>query len=274
MVRLGFNSNSFVGQPLDQTLGYLADLGYQSVALTPDEGMLDPRYTTPEELKAVGVRCRDLGLTVVLETGARFLLDEKRKHRPNLLEVDGSADIRLKFLRHMVEWCEFLGADILSFWSGALPEGQTEAGAEEQFLRAMENLSTLASRRDVTLALEPEPGHWVENLHDWLRVHANLEACFSLSLDIGHVLVTEEMEPEEAVNQFLPHIVNIHLDDMKRGVHHHLPPGQGQMDWDKMSIALSSPLLTEVPACWELSRSSEAFLEIAPVANRFLSVSS
>ena len=270
MVRLGFNSNSFVGQPLDKTLGYLADLGYQSIGLTPDDGMLDPRHTTPEQLKAIGDRCRKLGLTVVLETGARFLLDGKRKHRPNLLEVDGTADIRLKFLRHMVEWCEILDAQILSFWSGVLPDGQTEVGAEEQFLRSMENLSPLAERRGVTLALEPEPGHWVEDLTDWSRIHAKAEECFSLTLDVGHVLVTEEMEPEEAVRQFLPQIVNIHLDDMNRGVHHHLPPGRGQMNWEKMSLALSSSLLTEVPACWELSRSSEEFLEIAPTANSFL----
>ena len=267
---LGFNSNSFVGYRWQDALPRLADWGYQAVGLTPDQNFLDPRYIRPDELRQAGKLCQKLGLKVVVETGARFLLDEDRKHRPNLLEPDVSYQIRLKFLRHMVEWCDILGADVVSFWSGALPERQTEAGAEEQFLRCMENLSGLAGRYGVTLALEPEPGHWVEDLDDWNRLKKLRPEFFGLCLDIGHVLVTQECEPEEAVDNFLPHVVNLHLDDMARGVHRHLPPGEGEMDWPKLAKALARPELAKVPACWELSRDSARFLEIAPHANDYL----
>ena len=271
-VLLGFNSNSFVGQPWQEVLPKLASWGYQAVGLTPDQGFLDPRYIRPDELRQVGKICQQLGLKVVVETGARFLLDEERKHRPNLLEPDASHQIRLKFMRHMVEWCDLLGAEVLSFWSGALPEGQTEEGAELQFFRCMENLAGLAKRYGVTLALEPEPGHWVENLDDWARLQKLRPNLFELCLDIGHVLVTQECQPEEAVQDYLPHIVNLHLDDMNRGVHRHLPPGEGEMDWPKLAKALSHPDLAEVPACWELSRDSARFLEIAPRANEYLNL--
>ena len=120
---LGFNSNSFVGQPWQEVLPKLAGWGYQAVGLTPDQGFLDPRYIRPDELRQVGKICQQLGLKVVVETGARFLLDEERKHRPNLLEPDASHQIRLKFMRHMVEWCDLLAKKfrLARGWVEAVP---------------------------------------------------------------------------------------------------------------------------------------------------------
>jgi len=64
--------------PLEAAM--LADLGYDGVAITLDHHHLDP--FAPElggRVASLAERLRDLGLGVVVETGARFLLDPRRK---------------------------------------------------------------------------------------------------------------------------------------------------------------------------------------------------
>lgn len=268
MLKIGYNSNGFAHHRLDDALAFLADLGYDAVALTPDVGCLDPLTTTPLELRKLSARLAELGLTPVVETGARFLFDARRKHRPNLLEADDGREVRLTFLRRMVEWAHLLGAPVLSLWSGVLPEGQTREGARDRLTDALETLHALAVRRQVTLALEPEPGHFVETLADYREMRDHAPGLFRLTLDVGHVLATGECEPHEAMHTWRSEIVNLQLDDMRRGVHDHLAPGAGDVDWPRLATAVEE-LDAEVPACFELSRDSHRFHELAPQALAF-----
>ncbi len=263
MVQYGYNSNGFLHHRLEDALPWLAELGYTAVAITPDVPHLDPRYVEAGELRRVGARCRELGLAVVVESGARFVLDPRRKHRPNLLEADESRQLRLKYLRHLVEWCELLGAPILSFWSGVLPEGSSFTEAQERFADGVEQLAVLADRRGVKLALEPEPDHLIETLEDWRAFDAAHPGLVGLTLDVGHLLVTGEAEPAAALRAHRERILNVHLDDMPRGLHRHCPPGEGDVDFTTLGPALAA-LPPETPACWELSRDSHRFHELAP----------
>ncbi|MDP6849342.1 MAG: sugar phosphate isomerase/epimerase family protein [Planctomycetota bacterium] len=260
-LQLGWNSNSFQSHRLEEVLPILADLGYGAVAITPDVPHLDPRYTTPEDLRRVGARCAELGLEVVVETGARFLLDPARKHRPNLLELDDSKDIRLKFLRHMVEWCDMLGAKVLSFWSGSIPEGQSKEGAATRLVDACENLHTLSERYGVLLGLEPEPGHFIATLNDYANFTNANPDLVKLTFDTGHILANEEGQPSDHVGQWKNEIVNLQLDDARHGIHEHLPPGEGEVDWPAFWEAVRLAEL-RCPACWELSRDSHRFHEL------------
>lgn len=263
MVRLGYNSNGFTSHRLDEALELLAESGYHAVALTPDVAHLDPETTSDAQLRAVRERCEALDLAVVVETGARYLLDPRRKHRPNLLECDDTRRVREDFLRRMLRWCEALGAELLSFWSGALPKGQSSDTAHALLVDAIVRLDEAAQEHGVQLALEPEPGHLVATLADWDRVAARAPERLGLMLDVGHLLVADPLSPEDAVRSYAPRIAGLQLDDARAGVHEHLAPGEGELDWSAL-VAACAELPAQTTACFELSRDAHRFHELAP----------
>lgn len=262
MVLLGYNSNGFAHHRLEDALPWLADLGYRAVAITPDVPHLDPLRTGAREVAAIGALCARLGLTPVLESGARFTLDPRRKHRPNLLEPDDSWLARLEHLALLVRWCPDLGAGVLSFWSGALPPGQSAAQAAARLHAAADALHPLAEAHGVRLALEPEPGHFVGTLDQFALL---AEPRFALMLDIGHLYANDHGDPRRAVAEFGARVAGVQLDDARRGVHEHLAPGEGDADWTAIARACAE-LPAPTTACFELSRDGHRFHELAPAA--------
>src|SRR5690242_3380255 len=115
---LFFNTNGFAFHRLEDAARVLARIGYDGVALTPDVHHLDPFRAGPSEVAAFRGLLDDLGLEVVVETGARFVLDPERKHRPSLLDEPRDAARRLDFLKRCVDLAVSLRAPVVSTWSG------------------------------------------------------------------------------------------------------------------------------------------------------------
>src|SRR5438045_5012560 len=81
----GYNTNGFAHHRLEDALAVLAGLGYEGVALTLDHHALNPFDPLLfEQLHRVRDLLRAYRLRAVIETGARFLLDARRKHQPTL----------------------------------------------------------------------------------------------------------------------------------------------------------------------------------------------
>ena len=114
-LRFGYGTNGFQSHRLDDALAVIADLGYDGVALTLDHLHHDP-FAPDLAARTAALRGRldQLGLAVVVETGARYLLHPTRKHHPTLVS-DDDRDRRVDYLHRAVEVAADLGAEAMSF---------------------------------------------------------------------------------------------------------------------------------------------------------------
>ncbi|GIF73892.1 sugar phosphate isomerase/epimerase family protein [Asanoa siamensis] len=269
-MRFGYGTNGFANHRLDDALAVIADLGYEGVALTLDTDHLDPFAPgLPARVAAVGNRLAELGLGVVIETGARYLLDPWHKHAPTLLHDDPAP--RLDFLRRAVAVGADLGAEAVSFWSGIRPPSVDPDTAWQRLVDGCAATLAAAEERDVTLGFEPEPGMFVEDIGDWRRLHAALGAPprFGITLDIGHCRCLEPDPVPDCVTAVADHLVNVQIDDMRRGTHEHLEFGTGEIDFPPVLRALDEAGYTGLVAV-ELPRHSHAAPDVAARSIDFL----
>ena len=271
-MRLGYNTNGFAHHRLDDALRILAELGYRSVALTLDHHALNPYDPdTPRQLPPVRDRLRSLGLAVVIETGARFLLDPWRKHQPTLLSPDAEQRARrLDFLCRAVDVAAALGADAVSFWSGSANESDTEAPLMDRLVQGCRTLCDYAERRQVRLSFEPEPGMFVDTMSRWAELHERVaHPLLGLTIDIGHLHCLGETPIALHLHRWRDWLWNIHIEDMRRGVHDHLMFGEGEIDFVPILRALHE-IGYAGGVHVELSRHSHNAVEMARQALAFL----
>lgn len=271
-MRLGYNTNGFAHHRLDDALTILAELGYRSVALTLDHHALNPYDVgTPRQLPLLRERLRNLGLAVVVETGARFLLDLRRKHQPTLLSADTAArERRLDFLRRAVDVAAALDAEAVSFWSGAATEPASEETLMNRLVEGCRQLCEYAERRRVRLAFEPEPGMFVDSMTRWTELHRRVaHPSFGITIDIGHLHCLGETPVAPHLRRWRDWLWNVHIEDMRRGVHDHLMFGEGEIDFAEVMAALVEIDYTGGVHV-ELSRHSHDAVETARRALAFL----
>jgi sugar phosphate isomerase/epimerase len=267
-LRFGYGTNGFANHRLPEALAVIADLGYEGVALTLDTNHLDPfgpdlaRRTA--EVAAVLDR---LGLAVVVETGARYLLDPWRKHAPTLLDDDPAP--RLEFLRRAVRVGADLGAEAVSFWSGIAPPEVPDAWP--RLVRGCAEVVATAATAGVTLGFEPEPGMLVADIAGWRRLHDALgrPPGLGITLDLGHCRCLEPRSVPDCVTDVAAHLVNVQIDDMRRGVHEHLEFGAGEIDFPPVLAALTDAGYRGLVAV-ELPRHSHAAPVVAARSLEFL----
>jgi sugar phosphate isomerase/epimerase len=185
--RLGYNTNGFAHHRLDDALHVIAELGYRAVALTPDANHLPPYHTSDAQLRSTRALLEQLDLAVVVETGARFVLDPRRKHKPTLIDADAAERARrLDFLVRCAEITAALGGDTLSLWSGIRAADLSPDDAWRWLAEGVVTLHERVSPLGVQLAFEPEPGMLVSSLADWERLRdATPLSSLGLTLDVA-----------------------------------------------------------------------------------------
>ncbi|WP_406334509.1 sugar phosphate isomerase/epimerase family protein [Streptomyces sp. NBC_00203] len=243
-LRFGYGTNGLTDLRLDDALALLADLGYDGVGLTLDHMHLDP--LAPDLAARTGKvarRLATLGLGVTVETGARYVLDSRRKHGPSLLDPDPDARARrVDLLIRAVRVAADLGAHAVHCFSGVTPVGTDEDTAWKRLAEALAPVLDAATRAGVPLAVEPEPGHLLSSLADFHRLRRALgdPAALGLTLDIGHCQCLEPLPPADCVRAAGPWLRHVQIEDMRRGIHEHLPFGDGEIDFPPVLEALAA----------------------------------
>jgi sugar phosphate isomerase/epimerase len=276
-MRLAYNTNGLANHDLIDAIALLAEIGYRGIAITLDHGSLNPYDDRLERQleQVISVPARH-DMCCVVETGARFLLDPRTKHEPTLVTADPALRARrIDFLCRAIDIAAGLNARCVSLWSGVVRDG---AGDREAFGRLAEGLAKVidyASVRDVQLAFEPEPGMLVDTLSrygdlvDILQSHHIDASQLGLTIDIGHLHCQGEVPIDAMIEQYSSRLANVHIEDMRAGIHEHLMFGEGEIDFRPVIAALARIGYAGVVGV-ELSRHSHEGPQAARQAYDFL----
>ncbi|MFJ8647551.1 sugar phosphate isomerase/epimerase family protein [Streptomyces sp. NPDC093546] len=274
-LRFGYGTNGLTDLRLDDALALLADLGYDGVGLTLDHMHLDP--LAPDlaaRTDRVARRLDALGLGVTVETGARYVLDPRRKHGPSLLDPDPDGRAaRTRLLLRAVRVAADLGAHAVHCFSGTTPDGTSTTTAWKRLEESLTPVLDAAAAVGVPLAVEPEPGHLLATLDDFHHLRRTLgdpaPHLLGLTLDIGHCQCLEPAPPADCVRAAAPWLRHVQIEDMRRGVHEHLPFGEGEIDFPPVLAALTATGYQGLTVV-ELPRHSHAGPELARASIEFL----
>ncbi len=268
----GYNTNGFAHHKIEDALQILAELGYRSIAFTLDYNTVEPFAANAiARARELGKMAQDLGLNLVIETGARFLLDPRRKHQPTLISKQASdRKKRVDFLLRCAELGLAMGSNTLSFWSGKPDFEAAEDSYWQLLIEQCIEISKQVENSGMKIAFEPEPGMFIDTMDKFEQLHkAILHSKFGLTLDIGHLECMNEMPLLPHLEKWGSVLWNIHLEDMRRGVHDHLPPGEGSIDFGKVFAELNE-IKYEGGVHWELSRHSHDAVETARKCRQFM----
>lgn len=240
-MQLGYNTNGFSNHHSIQAIELLAELGYQSIALTIDHHCLNPMAdNSHRERKEMKSLLADLKLNSVIETGARFLLNSKQKHEPTLMSA-GNIDRRLDFYKYCIDVAAEFGSDCVSIWSGVLHDQLSDEAALERLANHLRPILKYAEQAGVPIGFEPEPGMFIDTTSSYQRLRQWVDSPFlKMTMDVGHLYCLHEIPIADYLHRFSDQIVNIHIEDMKAGVHEHLMFGEGEMSFPPIIAALQA----------------------------------
>jgi sugar phosphate isomerase/epimerase len=270
---LGYSTNS-IGEidPLE-AVPILADLGYRSLAITPDRHLLNPfSLALAGEVACWRKVLEAQGMACVIETGARHLLDPRIKHEPTLVSAaPEDRRRRVDFTCQAIDIAADLAAGCVSLWSGVGREAASDTTLFARLAEGLEPIMAHAEARGIMLGFEPEPGMVIDTVARYrsLYEHLGKPEVLGLTIDIGHLECLGERPAAEVITPVVSRIVNVHVDDMLACRHDHLAIGTGDVDFAPLFTALASGgyaggLHVELP------RQTHRWFETARESVRFL----
>lgn len=122
--------------------------------------------------------------------------------------------------------------------SGAGFSGRRDALEETPFFDRTG--ARVCSRKNVAVALEPEPGMFIDSLHRYEKLTKRLMPVhpLSLTIDTGHLVCMGELHSGRLDSQWTQKVINVHLDDMRACRHDHLPLGTGDVPLESLLQSL------------------------------------
>jgi len=266
---LAYNTNGFAHHSLPHALDLLAARGYRGVQITLDVHHLNPfePYLAPR-LEKVREHLDSLNLRCVIETGSRFLLDREHKHQPTLLSADPTK--RRNFLEICAVIAKELSADAVSFWSGTPADDAPPSVLMNRLVDECKRLCQYAEEQVMRLAFEPEPGMFIDTMDKFAELHGRVNhPHFGLTLDVGHLVCLGDLPVSAHIRRWKDWLWNVHIEDMKAGIHDHLMFGEGEVDFADVFAGLKEVGYAGLVGV-ELSRHSHDAVRTAERSMAFL----
>src|SRR5262249_18435752 len=131
-----------------------------------------------------------------------------------------------------VDTAAVLGSDVVSFWSGTPTDKAGRGAIMDRLVEGGKELCEDAARRQIRLAFEPQPGMFIDTMARFAHLHPRAaHPNFGLTIDVGHLHCQGEVPIADHLRRWRDILWNVHVEDMRRGVHDHLMFGEGEIDF-------------------------------------------
>ncbi|HEY7120536.1 MAG TPA: sugar phosphate isomerase/epimerase [Tepidisphaeraceae bacterium] len=243
MIQLAFSTNAFKKNTFEEALRSIAGIGYTAVELMADLHHAYPPIMTQERTAEIQAILKQLNLSVS-NINAFTLFACGDTYRPTWIE-DSSAERqrRIEHTLNSIRLAADFGAKTISLQPGGPMIGTTmtrdEAG--RRFAEGLEQCVPPAKEKGVTLAVEPEPGLFIQTAAEYLEfkdAYFKDEPAIQMNCDCGHLFCCGE-DPAQVIRDHAEHVAHVHIEDIGRNrVHQHLTPGKGVIDFPAIFEAI------------------------------------
>ena len=191
--RLAFSTNAFKKNTLDEAIDAIGDIGYVGVEL-----MADLHHAYPPAMDAARRDATQKHLSQrklpVSNINAFTLFACGDTYRPTWIERDAAQrQLRIDHTLRCIDLAAEFGAKTISLQPGGPLIGRedlTRDRAGEMYAEGIAEVLPRAKERNVILAIEPEPGLFIETAAEYLEFKNRFfkdEGHVLMNCDIGHL---------------------------------------------------------------------------------------
>jgi sugar phosphate isomerase/epimerase len=245
MSRLAFSSNAFKKNTLAEAVDAVADAGYAGVEIMADVPHAHPLKFLGEDRRALKAQLARRGIVVSNVNAFTHFCDGDTYH-PTWIEEDaGRRRLRIEHTIRAVELAAELDARTVSVQPGGPMIGtrMTRDDAGWRFAEGLAAVIPTANRLGVVIAVEPEPGLFIETAAEYAAFKSEFfaaEPAVAMNCDVGHLFCVGD-DPAAVIRDQPGQIAHVHLEDIGANrVHQHLTPGRGVIDFPAIFSALDA----------------------------------
>jgi protein FrlC len=244
MIRLAFSTNAFKKNTLAEAIITIAGIGYRGVELMADVPHAHPAAFTTEQRQQIKSQLASLNLQISNVNAFTHFAHGDTYH-PTWIEDDAAKrDERIAHTLASIDLAAEFRATTLSLQPGGPMIGTniTRPVAANRFAEGLRRILPRAREHGVILAIEPEPGLFIETAREYLAFKNEFfrdEPLVRMNCDVGHLFCVGE-DPAAIIRAMPEQIAHVHLEDIgSNRVHQHLTPGKGVINFPSIFSALN-----------------------------------
>jgi sugar phosphate isomerase/epimerase len=241
--RLAFSTNAFKKNTLDEAIDFIGDIGYAGIELMADLHHAYPPTMDGARRDQARAHLSQRNLPVS-NVNAFTLFACGDTYHPTWIEDDAEKrEQRIEHTLNCIDLAAQFGARTISLQPGGPTIGTaiTRDLAAERYAEGLARVLPKAKEKNLILAIEPEPGLFIESAAEYLEFKKRYfknEPNVLMNCDIGHLFCVGD-DPAAVIREHAEHVAHVHLEDIgKNRVHQHLTPGKGVIGFPEIFRAL------------------------------------
>jgi len=239
MMNIGFSTNAFTNKTIFSAIDTISEIGYDGIELVVDTPHAflplkkDKIEKIKNHLKQKNLQVSNLNSNTVV--GWYTNKNNNEKFEPSLSNKNSLLrNWRIEYTKKTIDLAITLNCPSICITSGLK---NSISNDESLFKQSLEIIAEYAENKNVLISIEYEPGLLIDDSDKvWNLVSKDFKNI-GLNLDTCHAMVNNE-NISEIIKKFGKKIIHTHISDCKNQFHHHLLPGEGEIDFKKFYNSL------------------------------------